>query len=164
MAEPKNPFFPFADFDFSKFDVSQFDYNKMFGGLKMPGVGMEAMMNNQRKNMEALTAANQKFVQGMQAVARRQTEILAQAMADMSAAAQQIASAGDPQRMTAKQAELTRQSYEKTLVSMRELAEMINQANTEAFEVINQRISEVMNELQSQAERPAQTGKGQTKK
>lgn len=164
MAEQKNPFFPFADFDFSKFDVSQFDYNKMFGGLKMPSVGMDAMMDNQRKNMEALTAANQKFVQGMQAVARRQTEMLTQAIADMSDAAQQIAGAGDPQRMTAKQAELTRQSYEKTLVNMRELAEMINKSNTEAFEVINKRISEVLDELQSQTGQAAQSGKGQTKK
>lgn len=162
MAEQKNPFFPFADFDFSKFDVSKFDYNKMLADLKLPGVDMEAMLNNQRKNIEALTAANQKFVQGMQAVARRQSELLAQAMADMSAAAQQIASAGDPQQATAKQAELTRQSFEKALTNMRELAELINKSNTETFEIINQRVSEILEELQSRTTQgqQAQPGKG----
>jgi len=48
-----NPFKSFADFDFSKFDL-----RKMMGDLKIPGLDMEVLMNTQRKNIEALTAAN----------------------------------------------------------------------------------------------------------
>jgi len=139
-----NPFYPFANIDFGNFDAG-----KMMRDLKLPGVDMQALLATQRKNIEALTAANQKVVQGMQAVAKRQSEILAQAMAEISTAAQQVASAGNPQEMTAKQAELTKQAFEKALANMRELAEMISQANTQAFEVINKRVSESLDELRN---------------
>lgn len=70
-----NPFNPFATMDFSKFDLS-----KMLGDMKVPGFDMQAAMDAQRKNIEALTAANQTAVQGMQAGAQQQAEILSQAM------------------------------------------------------------------------------------
>lgn len=144
-----NPFYPFANIDFSNFDAT-----KMMSDLRLPGVDMVALLATQRKNIEALTAANQMAVQGMQAVAKRQSEILAQTMAEISTAAQQIASAGNPQEMTAKQAELIKQAFEKAVANMRELAEMINQTNTQAFEVINKRVSESLEELRNLASAP----------
>jgi phasin family protein len=138
-----NPFNPFANVDFSKFDVS-----KMMGDLKIPGFDMQAAMESQRKNIEALTAANQAAVQGLQAVAQRQAEILSQAMSEVSAVAQQLASAGsNPQEMTAKQAELARKAFEQALANMRELAEMVSKSNTEAFSIINKRVTESLQEL-----------------
>ena len=140
-----NPFNPFANVDFSKFDFS-----KMMGDFKIPGFDMQAAMDAQRKNIEALTAANQAAVQGMQAVAQRQAEILSQAMNEVSAVAQQLASASsNPQEMTAKQAELARKAFEQALANMRELAEMVSKSNTEAFAIINKRVTESLQELKS---------------
>ncbi len=79
-----NPFNPFANVDFSKFDMSKFDITKMMGDVKIPGFDVQAIMDAQRKNIEALNAANQTAVQGMQAVAQRQAEILTQAMNEIS--------------------------------------------------------------------------------
>lgn len=79
MSSP-NPFNPFAAMDFSKFDLGKFDVTKMLGDVKIPGFDMQAVMDAQRKNIEALTAANQTAVQGMQAGAQQQAEILSQAM------------------------------------------------------------------------------------
>ena len=143
MATKKSdPFNPFANFDMSAFDI-----NKMMGDVKIPGVDLEGMLAAQRKNIEALTEANRVAVEGMQAVAKRQAEILAQAMAEVSTAAQQLASAEDAKEMTAKQTELTQSAFEKALANMRELAEMVNQSNSEAFEVINKRFAESLEEL-----------------
>jgi len=145
-----NPFNPFANMDFSKFDFSKFDVSKMLGDVKIPGFDMSAMMDAQRKNIEALTAANQAAVQGMQAVAQRQAEILSQAMNEVSSVAQQLASAGsNPQEMTTKQAELARKAFEQALANMRELAEMVSKSNTEAFAIINKRVTESLQELKS---------------
>ena len=47
-----NPFNPFANVDFSK----------TMGDLKIPGFDVQAIMDAQRKNIEALTAANQTAV------------------------------------------------------------------------------------------------------
>jgi phasin family protein len=145
-----NPFNPFANVDFAKFDMSKFDMSKMLGDLKIPGFDMEAAVAAQRKNIEALTAANQTAVQGMQAVAQRQAEILSQAMSEVSAVAQQLSSAGsNPQELTAKQAELARKGFEQALANARELAEMVSKSNTEAFAIINKRVTESLQELKS---------------
>jgi len=142
-----NPFNPFANVDFSKFDFAKFDLSKMLGDVKIPGFDMEAIMAAQRKNIEALTAANQAAVQGMQAIAQRQAEILSQAMSEVSSMAQQLAGAGNPQEMTTKQADLVRKAFEQALANMRELAEMVSKSNTEAFAIINKRVTESLQEL-----------------
>ncbi|MCC7219402.1 MAG: phasin family protein [Candidatus Contendobacter sp.] len=145
-----NPFNPFSNVDFSKFDLSKFDMTKMMGDVKIPGFDMEAIVATQRKNIEALTTANQMAVQGMQAVAQRQAEILSQAMSEVSAIAQQLASsASNPQEMTTKQAELARKGFEQALANMRELAEMVSKSNTDAFAIINKRVTESLQELKS---------------
>ena len=145
-----NPFNPFANMDLSKFDMSKFDITKMLGDVKIPGFDMQAAMDAQRKNIEALTAANQAAVQGMQAVAQRQAEILSQAMSEVSTVAQQLAgSASNPQEMTTKQAELVRKAFEQALANARELAEMVSKSNTEAFAIINKRVTESLQELKS---------------
>ena len=149
MAEKSNPFNPFAAMDFSKFDLSKFDMTKMLGDVKIPGFDMQAIMDAQRKNIEALTAANQTAVQGMQAVAQRQAEILSQAMNEVSSMAQQLSSAGNPQEMTAKQAELVRKAFEQALANARELAEMVSKSNPEAFAIINKRVTESLQELKT---------------
>ena len=151
-----NPFNPFASMDFSKFDMSKLDVSKMLGDIKIPGFDMSAMMDAQRKNIEALTAANQAAVQGMQAVAQRQAEILSQAMNEVSSVAQQLAGAGsNPQEMTTKQAELARKAFEQALANMRELAEMVSKSNTEAFAIINKRVTESLQELKGLVSNPA---------
>ena len=140
-----NPFNPFATMDFSKFDMS-----KMLGDVKIPGFDMQAVMDAQRKNIEALTAANQAAVQGVQAVAQRQAEILSQALNEISSVAQQLASASsNPQELSSKQAELARKAFEQALANARELAEMVSKSNTEASAIINKRVTESLQELKT---------------
>ena len=145
-----NPFNPFANMDFSKFDFSKFDVSKMLGDVKIPGFDMSAMMDAQRKNIEALNAANQAAVQGMQAVAQRQAEILSQTINEVSTIAQQLANAStNPQELTTKQAEIARKAFEQALANARELAEIVSKSNTEAFAIINKRVTESLQELKS---------------
>ena len=144
-----NPFNAFANVDFSKFDFSKFDFTKALGDMKIPGFDAKAIADAQRKNIEALTAANQAAVQGLQAVAQRQAEILNEAMGEVSAITQQFSGTGNPQEMTAKQADLARKAFEQALSNARELAEMVNKSNTEAFAIINKRVTESLQELKS---------------
>ncbi|CDI03724.1 Granule-associated protein (Phasin) [Candidatus Competibacter denitrificans Run_A_D11] len=140
-----NPFNPFANVDLGKFDMT-----KLFSDVKIPGFDMKAAMDAQRKNIEALNAANQAAVQGMQAVAQRQAEILSQAVSEISTIAQQLASASNnPQELTSKQAEVARKAFEQALANARELAEIVSKSNTEAFAIINKRVSESLQELKA---------------
>lgn len=138
-----NSFNPFANIDLGKFDVS-----KMMQDLKVPGIDVNALMEAQRKNIEAVTAANKAAIDGMQSVAKRQAEIMAQSFGEVSNLAQEFsASANNPQEMGTKQAEIIKQAFDKALSNMRELAEMVSKTNTEAFEVMNKRFTESLEEL-----------------
>ncbi|MCP4406612.1 MAG: phasin family protein [Gammaproteobacteria bacterium] len=139
-----NPFDPFANLDPSKFDLS-----KMMSEFKFPGVDMETLMETQRTNIEAVTQANKLAVEGIQAVAKRQAEMLSEAMDAVSEAAKEIASASSPQEFTSKEAELVREGFEKALANMRELAELVGKSNSETFELMKSRFTESLKELTS---------------
>ena len=71
-------------------------------------------------------------------------------MNEVQSVAQQLAgSASNPQEMTAKQAELVRKAFEQALANVRELAEMVSKSNTEAFAIINKRVTESLQELKT---------------
>ena len=127
------------------------DITKMMADFKVPGVDMDAMLQSQRKNIEALTAANQLAVEGMQAVARRQMEILRQTMEEASTTMQGMMATGTPEEGVAKQADLVKTAFEKALSNMKEMAEMIAKSNYEAADVLSKRVSASLEEIKAAA-------------
>ncbi len=129
----------------------EMDINKLMADFKVPGVDMDALMASQRKNIEALTAANKLAFEGMQAVATRQTEILRQTMEEMSSMMSEMMKAGTPEDRVAKQADIAKAAFEKALANMKELADMIAKSNTEAANLISQRVTATLEELKTMA-------------
>jgi len=140
MSKPNNPF---GDFDFTK----MMDPSKLMGDFKVSGVDMEKVVASQRRNLEALAAANQLAIEGMQAIARRQAEIFRQVMEESSVAMRSVMGAGSPEDKAARQTELTKEAFKRAIANMRELAEMVAKSQGEAFEVINKRVTDSLDEL-----------------
>ncbi len=138
----------FKDFDPTKF-ANQFA--SMLKDYKLPGVDMDAIVASQRKNVEAVAAANRVAFEGMQAVARRQAEILQETMNEATKAIDAVAKAGSPADAAAKQAELAKDAFERALGNMRELAEMVAKSNQEATNAVNKRITESLDEFKELA-------------
>ncbi|GAB4182339.1 MAG: hypothetical protein OHK0024_21720 [Thalassobaculales bacterium] len=132
---PKNPFF---DIDFSK----------LMSDFQMPGIEMDALVAAQRRNIEALNAANKLALEGVQAVAKRQAEIFQQTMAEADLAVKQMMATA-PEARVAQNADLIKLAIEKAIANMTELSEMVAKSNKEAFEVINQRVAESLDELKA---------------
>lgn len=128
-----------------------FDVTKVMSEFRVPSVDVDAVVASQRKNIEALTQANQLAVEGVQAVARRQVEIARQAMEEFSAMIRDLAQPVSPEDRIAKQAEFSKLALEKGLTNARELTEMVAKANTEAFNVINKRLTEGLDEVREYA-------------
>jgi phasin family protein len=127
------------------------DVGKAFAGFTFPGIDAETVMASQRKNLEAFTQANQLAVEGVQAVTRRQVEIAREAFEGASAALKDLVQPSAPEDRIAKNAELAKQLFEKSLANARELTELVTKANSEAFDVITKRLSESLDELREQA-------------
>ena len=130
------------------------DFGKLFADMKLPAVpDMEAFVNASRRNMETLTAANKVALEGAQAVGRRHMEILQQSMAEMTEAARAMSSVEAPQAKAAKQAELLKQAYERTVANMKELGDLIQHSNAEAVNLLNARFAEAMDEVKALADK-----------
>jgi phasin family protein len=127
------------------------DVGKAFAGFTFPGLDAESLMAAQRKNLEALTQANQLAVEGVQAVARRQVELARQAVDEASSLLREWTQPGAPEERIAKNAEYAKLAFEKGVANARELAELVTKANTEAFGVIQKRVAEGFEELREYA-------------
>lgn len=118
-------------------DMPLFDFTKMLSQFRIPGVDFAAIVERERKNIEALTAANKIAFEGWQALIRRQSEILQDAMKQAVADASQ-------QDALQKRADLAKERFEGALNNMRELAEMATKSQKEAFDVVRKRVEENM--------------------
>jgi phasin family protein len=136
QTNPTNPTNPFGD------------VTKMMEQFKMPGIDMTAIMQAQRKGIESLVEANQAVFASMQALAKRQTEMMTEAMQDMQHAVKNgVGGITDP----TKQVELVRKGFEKTLAGMKELAEMARQAQSDAMARMMQSAADGMQNVKALA-------------
>lgn len=127
----------------------EFDVSKVLGDFKVPGVDVDAILASQRKNIEAVTAANQLAIEGLQAVLRRQAEIVRSSVEEAGTYVNQVVAAGSPEEKAAKQAELVKLAFEKSLANIKELAELVAKSNTEAADVLSKRVSESLDEVKA---------------
>jgi len=114
MSEQPNPFS-----DFTKF-IEQF---------KVPGVDVSTIIESGRKDLEALAEANKAAYQGLQALARKQGEVLTEAMQKIQDAAKHATGMASD----AKTADVAREAYKRTLAHMKEMAEIVRSSNAEAM-------------------------------
>ena len=122
------------------------DITKILEQFKLPGVDIGALMEARRKDVEALTQANQIAYQSMQALAQREAEILQQTMTEWQGAMAGMAGKS-PTEMASKGTELATQAFGRALSNMRELAEMASKSQTQTYEVLNRRFQENLEEL-----------------
>ena len=126
------------------------DITKMFADMKMPSMpGMSALMAAHQRNIEALTAANKVAMEGAQAFARRQAEIVQQSVSELTEAMKSFAGVEAPQEKVAKQADLLKHTYERGVANLRELGDLISRSNGEAVELLNRRFADAMEEVKT---------------
>ena len=132
----------FPSFAMPNFAMPNFD---------MPTFDVDALVANQRRNVEALTEANQLASDGARTFAARQAEILKGAVDAYTDAMRGLMTGNDPQTSVAKQAEIAKTTFESSNANLRELAEIATKAQTKSLDVINKRVIESLNEFQALA-------------
>ena len=127
----------------------QEQFSKLLENFQVPGVDLRSVMESQRKNVEALTHATQIATEGATAVGRRQAEILKEAIEQAVNMARNMKVPGNPSEAAAAQSDLIRKAVEIAVANARELAEMVEKSNREAFEVIQRRVAEGLQEIRT---------------
>ena len=135
------------------------EFLKTMTQLNVPTLDVETLVSTQRKNVEAFAAANRLAVEGIQAVMRRQLEIFRQTVDDTASTIRELSQAQGPQERASKQLDLMKAAYDQALENMSELGDMLRRSNTEAAELIKNRVDDTLDELKNTvSKRTAQTG------
>ena len=128
----------------SKKTAATDDFGQIFEKFKLPGIDIAAIVESQRKDMEALAEANRLAFEGIQSLAQRRNEILQESLAEWQAAMQDMSG----KDALSKQAEQARKGVEKAVANMRELAEMEAASRSKAWKVVQYRFQENLANLQ----------------
>ncbi|MBV8914041.1 MAG: TIGR01841 family phasin [Acetobacteraceae bacterium] len=133
------------------------EFTRMFSDMKFPAMpDMDSFLQAHRRNMETLSAANRVALEGAQSVAKRHMEIVQQTMQEMTETIRELSNPETPQARAAKQADMIKHAYERAVAHIKELADLIQRANGEALEMLNQRFREAMDEVKAMAEKAGQ--------
>jgi len=108
--------------------------------------GAGKLLDSGRKDLQALMQANEKSYQGLQTVVQRQTEMIKTAIAEWQTAAKAMPGK-DPKENLAKLDELGRQSFQRAIDDIKELANLAAKSQADAFDVVRQRIQANVDEV-----------------
>ena len=136
MSDARAPFF-------------DFDVTKMFADFRFRPFDVEAVWAAQRRNIEALSQANQLAVEGVHALAKRQIEMTQQALEDLSTLVREMAQPASTEDRIAKHTEYTKKMIDKGLTHGREIAALAAKAGSEATEVLQRRATEGIDEMRA---------------
>jgi phasin family protein len=143
MSDTKNPF---AEFE------------NLFKQFQVPGVDVDAMTAAYRKNVEAVAAAAKAANEGAQALIKRQTEIVKDALEQMRLATSELSAVKDAKELTEKQAELAKAAFEKAFANVKELADVMTKSNNDSMQIIQSRMNEGLAEFQDMVKKVTKTG------
>jgi phasin family protein len=124
----------------------------MFQQYQLPGLDVSAILEARRKDVEALTEANQAAFGGMQAIQDKQLEILRRALDDFQSIAQQLASS--PTKPPLNPADAVQKALHAALADMQDIAQKTQRTQTEAYAIVSKRIEDAVQELKTSLERP----------
>ena len=123
-------------------------------GFSLPGFDFGAIFDMQRKNIEAFTAASQTFTQGLQTVAKRQSEIARQQVEQFQSLLTTAAPTSKVEDNLVKQADLVKAAYEKNVSNARELQDILTKVTTEASDILSRRVVASLDEIKTVAQKP----------
>jgi phasin family protein len=121
-------------------------------GFSIPNFDFGTVFDIQRKNIEAFTAASQTFTQGLQTVAKRQSEIARQQMEQFQSLLTTAAPTAKVEDNLVKQADLVKSAYEKNVSNARELQDILTKVTTEASDILSRRVVAGLDEIKVAAQ------------
>jgi phasin family protein len=120
------------------------DLGKLVEKFKLPGIDIAAILDSQRKDMEALAEANKQAYEGIKALAQRRNEILQETLSEWQ---QAMKDAAGKDAMT-KRADMAKKGMQQAIANFQELADMEAQSRSKAWKVVQDRFQENLANLQ----------------
>ncbi|MFT4193727.1 TIGR01841 family phasin [Ottowia sp.] len=120
------------------------DLAKLAEQFKLPGVDIGAIVEWQRKDLEALAEANRRAYEGVQAAAQRRAQMLRETFTQLQGLMAQAAG----KDALAKQSEAAQRGVQQAMDNFRELAQMDARTLSDSWQAVQDRLNENMANLQ----------------
>lgn len=131
----------------SGFPFANPDLAKPWMDLKLPSLTLATLIEAQHKNAAALGNANQVAFDGLKTLLQRQGFLLTTSVETCTRLTSDLLAAGSFEERAAKQADATRDTYFSVVARMRELSDIVIEANMAAIGIVNARIIEAFSDL-----------------
>jgi len=135
-----------------------FDAASFTQAFKLPGFDVTTVLDIQRRNVEALIAANQTIAQGLQTVVQRQGEIARQSVKQFQDLVSFKPSSTSVTETLVKQIDVAKTAYEKNVTNARELGDIVAKVGSEAADILSRRVVASLDEVKAAA-RPKAAGR-----
>ncbi len=122
-------------------------YNQAFSDMFKSSLDFNQIFSTGRRNLEAANAATQVVVESAQTISRRQAEVARANIDNALKVSKDLLTSGTPETAISKHADLMKAFFENTLTNLREVSELVTKSSFEAFDVLNRRTAESMEEI-----------------
>ena len=119
-----------------------FDFAKLIESCQISGVDMMALIDTEKKNIDALIEVNRSAYESWQNLIARQTEVFQETMKAFAAEAGGESVAG-------RRTEIAKQGFEKALANMRQLAETTAESQKQTMEILHRRFEDGMTTMRT---------------
>lgn len=123
------------------------DAAQIIADLKPPKLDMNALLEAQRRNIEAITTVNQAVFDKLQSFAVRQAEVMRQGLEEASRLMNAIIAAPKMEEKVILQSEGSKIMMEKCMANTCDAAETIGKCNSDVMEIVSNRVSDGMKEF-----------------
>jgi phasin family protein len=130
------------------------EFVKLMTQMKLPVMpDMGAFMAAHSRNMEALAASLRIAVEGAEAIAKRQIEMMQQTLTDLTDCMRSLSTTNGQQTNGAGPVECGKRAYEHAVSNALELAEVVQRSNRNVLDHLHRRAIAAMAEMGSLLEK-----------
>ena len=138
-------------FDAAKFDPSRFGMDKAFSAAPR----FDLLFAQHQKNVGAFLKAQSAMMDGAQTVFQRQIALFQQTITEATTLMQSLLAEKDSRIGIEKQVDASKKAFEKIIAEAKELGDVVTKSQSEAFQLLNQRALEQIEEIKSAYEKAA---------
>jgi acyl-CoA thioesterase YciA len=114
-----------------------FDFAKLIESCQISGVDMTALIDTEKKNIDALMEVNRSAYDGWRNLMAQQAEVFQETM-------KAIAAEAGGESVAGRRTEIAREGFEKALANMRQLAETATESQKQTMEILRRRFEDGM--------------------
>lgn len=122
------------------------DMRRLFDKIELPHVDMKTLIEARRRDIDALVEANREAYQALEALGKRQQEILTASLATLQDNTREVLSTDGLGEKATRSAQLAQKALTQALADMRELAQMAVSSNRQVLAVLNDRVKAGLSE------------------